>query len=127
MIPDRRIPRPPVGADFAPSALNGTAFRAKARLEKRRRSQRAVSLPLGSLCAVFAAFVLLVNVSLPFARACGRVPVLRELAAAVSFSPSLSAAVEHEYVPPILQKQTENGITMRVEYVIVDQKQLNIY
>ncbi len=113
--------------DFTPPALHGTALRAKNRLEKRRRIRRAVSLPLGSLCTVFAVFVLLVNVSLPFARACGRVPVLSELAAAVSFSPSLSAAVEHEYVQPILQKQTENGITLCVEYVIADQKQLNIF
>ena len=43
--------------------------------------------PPGSVAAVFAAFVLLVNLSTPFALACGKVPVLKELAAAVAFSP----------------------------------------
>jgi hypothetical protein len=75
----------------------------------------------------FAVFVLLVNVSMPFAKACGRVPLLRELAAAVAFSPSLSAAVENEYVQPIGLERSDNGIIMRVEHVIVDQKQLNIF
>ena len=71
--------------------------------------------------------MLLVNLSVPFARACGSIPVLRELAKAVSWSPSLSAAVENEYVQPIGQSQTENGITATIEYVIVDQKQLHIF
>jgi hypothetical protein len=110
-----------------PAALEFTVSRAGARWKQRRRGKRLISLPLGSVCAVFAAFVLLVNVSMPFARACGRLPVLRELATAVAFSPSLSAAVEHEFVQPLALAQTENEITMRVEYVIVDQKQLNIF
>ena len=71
--------------------------------------------------------MLLVNLSVPFARACGNVPVLRELARAVAWSPSLSAAVENDYVQPIGQSQTVNGITATVEYVIVDQKQVNIF
>ena len=71
--------------------------------------------------------MLLVNLSVPFARACGNIPVLRELAKAVSWSPSLSAAVENKYVQPIRQSQTVNGITATVEYVIVDQKQLHIF
>ncbi|MDO4315418.1 MAG: DUF4179 domain-containing protein [Oscillospiraceae bacterium] len=53
--------------------------------------------------------------------------MLRELAKAVAWSPSLSAAVENEYVQPVGQSQTVNGITATVEYVIVDMKQLNIY
>lgn len=54
-------------------------------------------------------------------------PVLRELAQAVAWSPSLSAAVENDYVQPIGQSQTVNGVTATVEYVIVDRKQLNIF
>ena len=84
-------------------------------------------IPAGSLAACFLGFVLLVNLFPPFARACGSVPVLRELALAVAWSPSLSAAVENEYVQPIGKSQTENGITATIEYVIVDQKQVNIF
>ena len=43
------------------------------------------------MAAVFAAFVLLVNLSTPFALACGKVPVLKELAAAVAFLASEEA------------------------------------
>ena len=68
-----------------PPALEGTAERA---LRRRRRDRRLrlFGVPAGSLAACFAAFVLLVNLSVPFARACGSVPLLRELALAVAFS-----------------------------------------
>ena len=75
-----------------PTALDGTAERA---LRRRRRDRRLriFGVPAGSLAACFIAFVLLVNLFPPFARACGNVPVLRALAQAVAWSPSLSAAV----------------------------------
>ena len=109
-----------------PTALDGTAERA---LRRRRRDRRLriFGVPAGSLAACFIAFVLLVNLFPPFARACGNVPVLRALAQAVAWSPSLSAAVENDYVQPIGQSQTENGITATIEYVIVDQKQVHIF
>lgn len=109
-----------------PPALDGTAERA---LRRRRRDRRLrlFGVPVGSLAACFIAFVLLVNLFPPFARACGNVPVLRALAQAVAWSPSLSAAVENDYVQPMGQSQTENGITATVEYVIVDQKQVHIF
>jgi hypothetical protein len=101
--------------------------RAIARAKKTRRARLFFSIPTGSLAGFLLTFVLAVNLSTPFAMACGRIPLLRELAKAVDFSPSLSAAVENEYVQPIEQEQSENGITMRLEYVIVDQKQLNVF
>lgn len=106
-----------------PPALEHTVQRARAR-RRRRRWGRGLGIPAGSAAAVFAAFVLLVNLSTPFALACGRVPVLRDLAAAVSFSPSLSAAVEHDYVQYVGQSQTANGFTMTLEYLFPDQGQL---
>lgn len=110
-----------------PKALEHTVERAMKRERTSQRKRRFLGLPLAGLAACFAAFVLLVNLSVPFARACGNVPLLRELAKAVAWSPSLSAAVENEYVQPIGQSQTANGVTVTVEYVIVDQKQLNVY
>ena len=112
--------------EATPPALDGTAERA---LRRRRRDRRLrlFGVPAGSLAACFIAFVLLVNLFPPFARACGNVPVLRALAQAVAWSPSLSAAVENDYVQPIGQSQTVNGITATIEYVIVDQKQVHIF
>lgn len=83
--------------------------------------------PLAGLAACFAVFVLLVNFCAPVAYACSLVPGLRELAAAVTFSRSLTDAVENEYVQPMDLSQTENGVTAKIEYLIVDQKQVNIF
>ena len=110
-----------------PESLDTTVERAMTRKRTSQKKRRAWAISCVSLAACFACFVLLVNLSVPFARACGNIPVLRELAKAVSWSPSLSAAVENEYVQPIGQSQTENGITATIEYVIVDQKQLYIF
>lgn len=110
-----------------PPALEYTVQRAKARTKKSGRLRRCVAAPLSALFAVFLAFMALVNLSPPFALAVSRIPVLKDLAAAVALSPSLTAAVEHDYVQPIGLEQTDHGVTMRVEYVIVDQKHLNIF
>lgn len=116
-----------VELEQSPKELGNTVQKALKRESTSRKKRRAWAIFCGSLAACFACFVLLVNLSVPFARACGNIPVLRELAKAVSWSPSLSAAVENEYVQPIRKSQTVNGITATVEYVIVDQKQLNIF
>lgn len=110
-----------------PEALEHAVEKTLKRENALWKKRRALGASAAGLAACFGVFVLLVNLSVPFARACGTVPVLRELARAVAWSPSLSAAVENEYVQPIGQSQTKNGITVSVEYVIVDMKQLNVY
>ena len=112
--------------ETTPPALDTAVERA---MERRRaaRKRRLWGIPVGSLAACFLLFVGLVNVFPTFAAACEDVPVLGALAEAVRFSPSLSAAVEHDYVQPVGQSQTKNGITATVESIIVDQKQLNIF
>ena len=102
-----------------PPTLAGTAKRAKARAARRR-----FGVSLGSLAAVAAAFVIVVNAMPTFALACGSVPILRELAAAVAFSPSLSEAVRHDYVQYVGKSQTVDGVTVTLETVIADQQQL---
>lgn len=109
-----------------PIELEYAEKRAEARLRKKHR-HKFIFLPIGSTAALIVAFTLLVNLFPTFAYACGRVPLIKELAKVVAFSPSLSAAVENQYVQPIEKEQTINGITARIEYVIVDQKQLNIF
>ena len=113
--------------ESVPAELEYTVEKSVKRKTALQKKRRAWGISCGSIAACFTAFVLLVNLSVPFARACGSIPVLRELAKAVAWSPSLSAAVENQYVQPIGQSQTVNGITATIEYVIVDQKQLNIF
>ncbi len=94
---------------------------------KRRKVRQMILRPAAGLAACFGLFVLLVNFSVPVAYACSQVPVLRELAAAVTFSRSLSDAVENEYVQPVELTQTKNGVTAEIAYLIVDQKQVNVF
>lgn len=61
------------------------------------------------------------------AYACSQIPILKELAEAVTFSRSLTDAVENEYVQPLNLMQEEAGVTVSVEYLIVDQKQVNVF
>ena len=97
----------------------------KAKNKKLRH--RLIYGPLGSLAAVFAVFVLLVNFCTPVAYACSKVPVLKDLAEAVSFSPSLTEAIDNDYVQSVNLEQTKNDIEVKVEYLIVDQKQVNVF
>ncbi len=105
-------------------ALEQTLDRAGKRL---RRRNRRIYKAAGSFAACFALFVVLVNFCAPVAYACSKVPGLRELAEAVTFSRSLTDAVKNEYVQPISLEQSQNGITASVEYLIVDQKQVNVF
>ena len=111
--------------EATPPELDYTLTRAKAR--NRKNGLRRMLAPVGALCGLLLSFALLVNVSPTFASACSGVPLLRELAAAVDFSPSLSAAIENDYFQPVDQEQTQNGVTCRVLGVIVDRRQLNIF
>ena len=97
----------------------------RAYAKKRRRN--CIIRPLASIAATFALFVVLVNFCTPVAYACSKVPFLRNLAEAVTFSRSLSDAVENEYVQPMYLTQTVGDITASVEYLIVDQKQVNVF
>lgn len=110
--------------------LEGNTPDLRASIQKARsRRNKAVLIyrPLSGLVACFALFVLLVNFSTLVAQACAKVPVLRQLAEAVTFSKSLSNAVENDYVQHINLTQKDGGVTAKVEYVIVDQKQVNIF
>ena len=95
--------------------------------KKRKRTAQMIVRPVVGLAACFAVFVLLVNFCAPVAYACSQIPVLRELAEAVTFSRSLTDAVENEYVQTMELSQTENDITAEVAYLIVDQKQVNVF
>lgn len=109
-----------------PPALEYTLVRARAR-RKKLRTIRAFLAPLGSLATVFAVFAIMINLSPAFAQTVSRVPFLKELAEFVSISNSLSSAVENDYVQLINQEQAQDDVAAKIEYVIVDQKQLNIF
>ena len=116
--------------DETPLKLDYTLERALARkgvVGKRKRVKNAFFIPLGTLAAMFLVFTTLVNLSPAFASVCSEIPILSRLVEAVSMSPSLTKAIENDFVQEIGQEQTKDGVTARIKYVIVDQKQLNIF
>ena len=94
---------------------------------RRKVRRQFLYQPILCFAAVFVLFVLSVNLFAPVAYACSKVPVLKELAKAVTFSKSLSDAVENEYVQEMNLKQTKGDITAEIAYLIVDQKQVNVF
>lgn len=106
---------------------NTPNLRASVQKARNRRSRVAfLYRPLTGLAACFALFVLLVNFSAPIAQAIYEVPILGELAKAVTFSRSLSDAVQNDYAAPMDMIQENSGVTAKIEYVIVDRKQVHI-
>lgn len=105
-----------------PKKLEGSVERARRRARLARLLHR-LATPAATFAAAAACFVLMVNAFPTFALACSNVPILRELTAAVAFSPSLSAAVAHDYVQYIGQSRTIDGVTVSLEYAIVDETQ----
>lgn len=105
-----------------PEELEGCVARARKKA-RRARLARTLGRPAAALAGAAACFVLMVNAFPTFALACSGVPVIRELTAAVALSPSLSAAVAHDYVQYIGQSQTVDGVTVSLEYAIVDEAQ----
>ncbi len=95
---------------------------------KRRKSRVAfLYRPLTGLAACFALFVLLINFSAPIAQACYQVPILGDLAKALTFSRSLSDAAGHDYMQQSDLVQENDGVNAKIEYIITDRKQVHIF
>ena len=92
------------------------------RARKRRSKVTFLYRPMSALAACFAVFVMLVNFSASVAQAVYEVPVLGDLAKAVTFSRSLSDAAKNEYVQHTDLCHENNGVMAKIEYVIADQK-----
>lgn len=79
-----------------PLKLDFTLERAQMRLKAQQRKahvQKAILTPILLLVAVFAVFVLLVNISPTFTYAADRIPYLRDLIQLVTLPPSLSSVI----------------------------------
>ena len=109
-----------------PEGMTQISHKTKTRAKK-RKIMRLATMPPCIFVAVLLMITVAVNVSPMVSHAFERVPVLRQIAIAVNFSPSLTDAIEHEFIQHIDLAQTIGDINMRVEYVIVDQRQLNIF
>ncbi|MGM9525103.1 MAG: DUF4179 domain-containing protein [Peptococcaceae bacterium] len=88
-----------------------------------RRVQKAVAVAACTLLIFTGA----VNLSPAFASAVAKVPVVKELAAAVAFDPSMKAAMEHDYIQLVKQSVSDQGYRFDLEYLVADPANLTIY
>lgn len=98
-----------------------------AKAKKRKHREDRVRRSLTGVIAALCVFVGMINVSPTVSAACREIPLLKELVELLTFNPSLRIAIENDYVQMVAQEQTKDDITARVEYLIVDQKQVNVF
>lgn len=110
-------------AELETVPVTDSVGRARKLCAKRTRLRHS----LISTIAAFCVFVGMINVSPTVSAACREIPLLKELVELLTFNPSLRIAIEHDYVQMVGQEQTKDDVTARIEYLIVDQKQVNIF
>lgn len=113
-------------ADKIPDSLDTRIEQAIKRGGGQERKSKMIK-PIAALFGTAAAFVLLVNSSVSFALAAGRIPIVQELVEAVAFDPSLKAAVAHEDIQLVGKSYTVDGITLDIEYLMADPKNLSVF
>lgn len=107
-------------------ALETCVQQAVRRAQQSERKKKILK-PLWAALGTAAVFVMLVNCSVNFALAASRVPIVRGLVEAVVLDPSLKAAIAHEYVQLVDQTYTKDGVTLEIEYLMADPKNLSIF
>lgn len=112
--------------DREPEALRETTERCRERICRGKRS-RFWKIPASAVAAALACFMILTNTSIAFARSVGGIPLLSDLAKAVTYEPGLRAAIDNQYVQPVALSQTKNGVTLSVPYLIADKSQLVLF
>jgi len=110
-----------------PPELEDVLARAQARAKRRKTVRNCLVMPASTIAALFILFVGMVNLSPTMASAMEQIPGLRGLTIAVSFSPSLTEAVERDFVQTMDLEQTIGTVTMRIEHLVVDNQQLHIF
>ena len=94
--------------------------------KRKKMVNRFTVRPLVCILAAFSVFVLLINVSAPVASACAHIPILADLAQALSFRPTLSEAVDNDHVQEVVIPQSEGDVTVTIEYIIADEVQTTV-
>ena len=108
------------------SVRNGFEKAKQEKTRKRMIAKRSI-LSIAMVAILFIAFVTSVNVSPAFANKVSAIPGLDRVVALIQNDKGLVAAVEHDIYQPVNVSQTEHGITVTLDGVIVDEKGMVIF
>lgn len=95
-----------------------------------KNNEQPKKMPQLALAGTFATimvFVFSVNVSPSFATFISQIPFFDKLVESVTYSKSLSTAVDNEFVQVVGQTQNKDDVIITIQHLIVDQKEVNIF
>ena len=110
-----------------PLELQYLAAKAITKAKKQKRRSFLWKTPVVSFCSAVLVFILLVNLFPAVALAMSNIPILKNLVYAVSLDPSLKLAVENDYYQVVGESQTQEDVTVTVEYMIVDASHISLF
>jgi hypothetical protein len=110
-----------------PAELEYITTKAVRRAKNRNRWTAIWKTPVISFCSIAVLFILLVNMFPKVAMAMSNVPFLKELVAAVALDPSLKLAVENDYYQAVGESQSQDNVTVSVDYMILDASHISLF
>ncbi|QSX06905.1 DUF4179 domain-containing protein [Sedimentibacter sp. zth1] len=113
--------------DSIPKELDNIELNTLDKYKKNKNVKKMTLIPLGSVACILLIFTLLINTSMTIAFAISDITVLKDISRLLTFSPSIKSAVENDYIQYINIGKTQNDITVTIDYLIVDEQQLNIF
>ncbi len=110
-----------------PDQLEDIAMNAISHAKRSKRISLSLKIPMLSFCFITAAFIMLVNLSPTAAFAMSKIPLIKDLVNAVAFDPNLKRAVENDYYQVIGDSQTQQKVTVSVDYMILDAGHISLF
>jgi hypothetical protein len=110
-----------------PERLEDIAMKAISHAKRSKRISLSLKIPILSFCFIIAAFIMLVNLYPSAAFAMSKIPLIKELVNAVAFDPNLKRAVENDFYQVIGDSQTQQKVTVSVDYMILDAGHISLF
>lgn len=108
-----------------PDELNHMASRLHTRIRKRIR--RRILVSISSFILALLLFTTAINGSTVFAQMVDNIPVISSLAKYLKFDRGLQNAIHNKYIQEVNLEETINGYTLKMPYVIADEKRLVVF
>jgi len=110
-----------------PEELSYTVEKARKRLRRRNLINGIINIPLIIITSLFLVFTTLVNLSPTFAHAFDGIPFLNKLKDVFSVANMISKVMENNYGQEVYIEQTQGDLTIKINYIIADVKQLYVF
>lgn len=109
-----------------PEELYKTSERLEKRIKKESRKKKFLFTTIPTAAAAML-FVILVNTSIVFARTVSEIPLLSKISELVMYNESLRSAVENRNIQYVNLKAVNDGIELKLPYVIADSRNLVLF